>query len=571
LRQQTAPILRFVAMVVVFVGPCIPALAQTVPRVTAGRLRVELDRIIDQPQATDLYFPLYVTTAHDGSDRLFFAEKGTGPGTNVRIRVRDNATGIIRTFLNLIGEAISTSERGLLGLAFHPGYADPLSPGYRKLYTYHSVPINAGATVDFTSNVAPISHHNLVTEWQVSASDPNLVDISTRREIFREAHPSDIHNAGTLTFGPDGYLYGSIGTAPTGTLQLLTSQDNSDILGTIFRIDPLDPSLTPTSTDPISANGKYRIPANNPFVNDPTALDEIFAYGLRNPYRFSVDPVTGLVFAGDVGQGSREEVDVVPLGGNMGWPYMEGTKLGPVTMPNPAPTLVAPIAEYTHADGRAIVGGHVYRGSIPALEGKYVFGDFTDNNGNFFAGTGRLFYIDPFDAEGEINDPANIRIREIMTAPATCAQTLNSDGACTFDAVLMAFGVDDDNELYAVGIKGGKAVVYKFTDAYLLPEGDYNEDGVVDAADFTLWRDTLGQTVGFGSEADGDGSGVIDMADYDVWKMHFGETTLAGAGSSSGAGSGVPEPTTLLLAMIGFLAAGWARRRSRRRRSPDPF
>jgi glucose/arabinose dehydrogenase len=523
--------------------------AQVVPRITVGRLRIELERVVDVP-GTTMSLPLYMDTAGDGSGRFFFPEK------SARLLVRDN--GVFSTFLDLRSEAVTTGERGLLGLAFHPGYADPLSPGFRKLYTFHSVPIDTGAAVDFTSNVAPVTHHNVLTEWQVSASNPNQVDVTTRREIFREAHISDLHNAGTVTFGPDGYLYGSIGTAPFGSAQMLTAQNNSDIMGTIYRIDPLDPALTPSSTDPVSSNGKYRIPASNPFVvnnSNPNALDEIFAYGMRNPYRFSVDPDTGLVFAGDVGQGASEEVNVVPLGGNMGWPYYEGTFPGTVSPPSPPPATVAPLAQYRHTDGRAVVGGFVYRGSIPELQGKYIFGEFSWGSGSFFTTNGRLLWLDPFDELGNVKNPSEVAIHEFATGDS-CSQSL-VPGSCFLDMTLVAFGTDDDGELYAIGARDtSRSIVYKFVDAFYVPEGDYNEDQTVDDADYSVWRAAYGkapQRIGYG--ADGNADNLVDAADYVVWRKHFGESTAEpGSGNKS-----APEPSTMISVVIGFLACMWSR------------
>jgi glucose/arabinose dehydrogenase len=236
--------------------------AQT-ERVRVGRLRVELQKVVDVT-GSSLSLPLYMDTANDNSGRMFFAEK------NGRLRMLQGGT--FSTFLDLSAETYSVSESGLLGFTFHPDYADPLSVGYRKLYTYHSVAVNPSAPVDFTSNVGPIDHHNVVTEWKVDANNPNQIDVSTRREVFREAHVSDIHNAGAITFGPDGYLYGTIGAAPLGTSQQMSAQNNANIMGKMYRIDPIDPALT-SGDDPVSANGKYRIPADNPFVSDPTALD----------------------------------------------------------------------------------------------------------------------------------------------------------------------------------------------------------------------------------------------------------------------------------------------------------
>jgi glucose/arabinose dehydrogenase len=510
-------------------------------------------------------------TANDDSGRMFFAEQ-LG-----KVRVRQ-PNGTFGTFLDISSETLSANgQRGLLGMAFHPGFADPQSPGYRKFYTYHSVdPAVVPGTPDFASP-GTVSHDNLVTEWQVDANNPNVIDLSTRREVFREAHiggTGNIHSGGMLDFGPDGYLYGTIGTPPDGTALRLLSQDLTSIQGKIFRIDPLAPASNPTSTDPVSANGKYRTPANNPFVDTPSTLDEIYALGIRHAHRFGWDTANGNFFVGDVGDGAREEIDVVHAGDNFGYPYFEGNLATAIPPPVPSPTFVAPMAEYSHADGRTVVGGYVYRGSIEALQGTYIAGEFSwaiNGNQSFLCCAGRLFFTDPYDSMGELKDPADVRLQEALLDPATCADTLSPSNGCTFASTLFSLAVDDDGEIYALGSTSSKAVVYKITGAYFLPEGDYNEDGKVDAADYTVWRNTLGESVlyqpissssafeGYGSGADGDGDGVIDVDDYAIWKAHFGEFVNIGSGAGSLA---VPEPTSLLVAVFGC-AIGCAIRRVR--------
>jgi glucose/arabinose dehydrogenase len=517
-----------------------------------GNLRVEMERIVNVPFGP-LGIPVAMSMPGDGTDRMFFSEVG-GPLPSSPVRVRMLKNGQFSTFLDLTGKAWWTGETGLLGFAFHPGYADPNSPGYRKMYTYASEMPNSQVAIDFELPGSTVHHHNVLTEWQVDANNPDVVDMSTQREIFREAHIGNFHAGGMLEFGPDGYLYGSIGT-PNEVF--LSAQDNSSIFGKIYRIDPLAPALTPTSGDAISANGKYRIPASNPFVNTPNALGEIFAFGTRSPYRFSIDSETGLLFLGDVGHGRMEEVDVVGAGDNLGWPYREGT-LPLVATPNPPPQFVAPIAEYSHSDGIAVIGGYVYRGSIPALQGKYIFGDLS----YVVRGVdpGRLFWIDPYDEQGELKNLSENRIQEIALAPASCAESFNAPGDCSFDVQILSFAEGDDGELYVLGNYFNTAVVYKITGAYLLPSGDYNQDGVVDAADYSVWRDTLGSTTDLRANGNDSGAshGVIDAADYAIWKTHFGESVDTGAGGSS---VQVPEPSAG--ALLFLLLAGIASSKGR--------
>jgi glucose/arabinose dehydrogenase len=517
------------------------------PPVVASRLRVELTRVVDRPSPADLAFPTVgMAFAPGNDDRMYFLEKGNGSLTSSRIRVLEN--GVYSTFLQLSGEVDARNENGLLGMAFHPGYSDPASPGYRKLYTYHSTP--AAATPDFTTIFAA-DHDNVITEWQVDANNPLVVDPTSRREVLREAHPDYEHNAGTITFGPDGYLYGAFGTPYDDTAMALRAQNNSDLLGTVIRIDPLAPTSTPSSANPISANGKYRIPADNPFVADSSALSEIYAYGFRNPYRFSVDPVSGKLFVGDVGQNTTEEVHVVEPGGNYGWPFLQGNDPGVVPMPDPAPSLAAPIAAYDHANGTAIVGGYVYRGPLQALQGKYIFGDFSSNFFGFQA-SGKLFISDVFDAAGNLKDPSEIRVEEILTEPVTCAASINP--GCGLDTVQFSFAQDSLGNLYSLGVSASQVIVYKITGAYYLAVGDFNETGTVSAADYTVWRDALGQLVPNGQSADANGDGVVNFDDYLIWRANFGQT----AGQGTVVQPPVPEPSSLLIVLClgsGLLSA----------------
>jgi glucose/arabinose dehydrogenase len=289
-------------------------------------------------------------------------------------------------------------ERGLLGLAFHPDY-----PTNGRFYVFTSEPVQGQA--DFTTlpaGVAPLNH-SVVTEWRVTSpgSAKPAVDPNSARVLLRIDKPQSNHNGGALAFGPDELLYISLGDggagddqgpghAPEGNGQSLAP---GNVLGKILRIDPLGSN---------SANGAYGIPADNPFVGKDGA-DEIYAYGLRNPFRFSFDG-QGRLWAGDVGQGSIEEVNLIVKGGNYGWRIKEGTFLfdangtspGFVYSASPGTPagLVDPVAEYDHADGaslpparQAIIGGYVYTGSaIPALQGQYVFADYigADRTGKLF-------------------------------------------------------------------------------------------------------------------------------------------------------------------------------------------
>lgn len=353
------------------------AVAQ-LPDVPIGQVTVEVELV-----ANNLNSPVELVSANDGSGRLFIVEQGG------RVLILQNGVVSGTPFLDLSGQISSGGEKGLLGLAFHPGFSDSGSPGFRRLYTYTTETPNGVADFTVPMSGSP-DNRCVIAEWQVSPGNPNVVDPATRRDVLRFTHPQGNHNAGKIAFRPsDNYLYIGSGDGGNGndvgdghTPGLGNGQDTSNLLGKILRIDPLAPAQTPGSSDPVSANGRYRIPATNPFVTSG-GLREIFAYGFRNPYRFSFDPVGDRLIVGDVGQNAIEEVDVVENGRNYGWNRKEGSFLfnpatgGVAVDPNPDPALINPALEYDHGDGISVIGGFVYHGSaIPALSGRYVFGDY---------------------------------------------------------------------------------------------------------------------------------------------------------------------------------------------------
>lgn len=326
-------------------------------------------------------------------------------------------------------------ERGLLGVAFHPEF-----PDNGLLYTYTSEPVDGDA--DFSTMPAgeTANHQSVISEWRIPepCNAGSVVDPGSRREVLRIDEPQFNHDAGALVFGPDGKLFVALGDGGAADDQGVghvpggNGQDPSNVLGTIIRIDP-------DGSD--SANGEYGVPADNPFVDEPEFLDEIFAYGFRNPFRISFDSRTGELYAADVGQNDIEEIDTVEAGGNYGWRIKEGSfcfdaneddpgfvfECGPGDAPD---DLIDPVAEYDHDEGIAVVGGFVYRGEkIPPLRGRYVFGDFFHPG----SGSGRLLYL-------ERND----RIREL---PLADRETLGLS--------LLGFGRDASDELYVLANETG--------------------------------------------------------------------------------------------------------------------
>jgi len=441
------------------------ALAQgPLPDIQPGNIAIILD-----PIATGMAAPLYATSPPGDTSRLFVLEQ------NGLLRLIQNGTLLPTPAIDLqsrvqppLNAANANDERGLLGLAFHPGFNTATSPGFRTLYTYTSEPIPTGASPTYPVPAgAANNYQNVIAEWKMSATNANLVDPTTRREIITFGKNAGNHNGGTIAFGPDNYLYlatGDGGNAndvgpghiePGGNAQNLTTP-----LGKMLRIDPLNPSLPSVSPDPISSNGQYRIPLTNPF-RAAGQVPEIYAYGLRNPYRFAFDRANGELILADVGQNNIEEINRITLGGNYGWAVKEGDFIfnrtdGTIGARSPGTPagLIDPISgpmgtlEYDHDDGISITGGFVYRGTaIPELIGKYVFGDLALRNVPPRV-DGRLFYADL--TAGTINE---------FLLPQF------ANGMLPNGLTVHGFGEDGSGELYALVTNtppnGTGGIVYK--------------------------------------------------------------------------------------------------------------
>jgi glucose/arabinose dehydrogenase len=334
---------------------------------------------------TGLSNPVYVTNAHDGTNRLFIVELG---GV---IKVLQPGSSTPTVFLNIDPAVASGGERGLLGLAFHPQYSTN-----RRFFVYYTREPD-GAIV--------------IAEYQASATNANVAN-TAETMILTIPHPGQSnHNGGTIQFGADGYLYIGPGDGGSSNDPSNNGQNIDALLGKILRIDIDNPS----------GGLPYSSPSSNPFFGATAGADEIYAYGMRNPYRFSFDRSTGQLYVADVGQGAREEVSLVTLGGNYGWRIMEGSICTPAFnggVCTPPSNHVPPITEYSHSGGRcSITGGYVYRGSQAALPtGTYLFADYC---------TGEIFS----------------RQNGLNTSPVLLDTTMNITG----------FGEDERGELYVVG------------------------------------------------------------------------------------------------------------------------
>jgi glucose/arabinose dehydrogenase len=288
--------------------------------------------------------PVDIQQAADGTDRLFVVEQA---GT-IKVFENKSNTSTASVFLDIKSKVTAGGERGLLGLAFHPDFKN-----------------NGWFYVNYTKG-SPLT--TVIARYQSKNPAGNQADPNSETVLLTFGQPFDNHNGGSMQFGKDGYLYIGTGDGGSGGDPGNQAQNRKSMLGKILRLDVN-----------VSTKGNYGIPPDNPFAgNTEGNLPEIYAYGLRNPWKISFDTKTDLLFAADVGQNKREEINLITKGGNYGWRVKEG-----VDCYNPAANcnaagLIDPIFDYVQSAGdRSITGGYVYNGtSIPSLVGKYIYGDY---------------------------------------------------------------------------------------------------------------------------------------------------------------------------------------------------
>jgi uncharacterized repeat protein (TIGR03806 family) len=286
--------------------------------------------------------PVFATHAPDGTDRIFALEQSG----RILVFPNDPSSASAAVFLDIRSRVTASSgEEGLLGLAFDPAYT-----------------VNGLFYVHYT-RATP--HQSVIAQYRVS-TDPDAADPASEEVLLALGQPFGNHNSGMIAFGPDDMLYVGFGDGGSGGDPLAHGQDLTTLHGSMLRIDP-------------HGDSPYGIPADNPFVGGGLGVrEEIWAYGLRNPWRFSFDRQTGDLWLGDVGQGEREEVDIIAKGGNYGWNVYEGTTAFRNPQNLSATDFTQPVHDYPRSQGRAVVGGYVYRGTrLPELRGAYVYGDYT--------------------------------------------------------------------------------------------------------------------------------------------------------------------------------------------------
>jgi len=339
---------------------------------------------------------LYLTHAGDGTNRIFVVEQ------DGIVKVFENSTSVTTTkiFLNITDRVSSTgNEMGLLGLAFHPDFED-------SGYFY----------VNYTDN----NSRTIISRFEVT-SNPDSADKNSEFELLNFNQPYSNHNGGWIDFGTnDSYLYISTGDGGSGGDPQNNGQRITTLLGKILRID-------------VDGGPPYGIPPDNPFVDSTGNIrKEIYAWGLRNAWRCSFDPVTHWLWAGDVGQGAWEEVDVIENGKNYGWKVMEGFHCFSPSAGCDTTGKTLPVWEYENGGGScSITGGYVYRGpNVPSLDGKYIYGDYCS----------RKIWALEYDG---INPPTN---EFLLFSPYN----------------ISSFGVDQNNELYITTFNGNDGKIYRF-------------------------------------------------------------------------------------------------------------
>lgn len=345
----------------------------------------------------DLTFtrPVDFQVPDDGTNRVFVVEQAG----HIKVFENDADTDAAEVFLDIRDRVRDgANEEGLLGLAFHPDFAQN--------------------GVFFVDHTAADPRRTVIARYEVDPTDPNRALPESEDVILEIAQPYGNHNGGQIAFGPDGYLYISMGDGGSGGDPQDNGQDPSTLLGALLRID----------VDASSDGLAYGIPPDNPFAGgDEGFREEIYAYGLRNAWRFSFDEPTGRLWAADVGQNAYEEVDIVERGGNYGWNVMEGFHCFEPDEGCDREGLIEPIWEYSRDEGRSITGGHVYRGeAVPLLAGRYVVADYV---------SGRIWAV---SYDGSVADA-----EELMDTALA----------------IVSFGVDRDGELYVLAFDGS---IYRF-------------------------------------------------------------------------------------------------------------
>jgi hypothetical protein len=568
-------------------------------RIPTSGLKLEIRKFAQLPRdpGNVMVRPNFLTTA-PGDDRLFLMTHGynmSGVSTARVFAVDPDAPGgpqagvflPLGQVLNNVNGPIAgtiehTREGGGRTIAFHPDFATPGTPGYRKFYTAQMEKTAFGnPALPYVGPTSPSDNiaDSVIGEWTMG--NFGFPDATTYREVLRVALPWFAHPAQTVAFNPYsrpgdedyGLLYfshGDSGLETTGT-----GQNGLNVLGKVLRINPLQ-----------NGASSYTVSTTNPFTgaSDPANLvrDEVYALGFRNPNRFSWvqdDQGGAHMILSDIGDWNVEEINVVEAGGNYGWRVREGTfaqinqgenkgiGFGITNLPSNDAALndfVYPAAQYghlgtvgTHGLPTSVVGGYVIQHG--PLQGQYIFGDFPETGILLHTSLSDLLNAKTKLADGESPtslSPATIQRLGVLfdhddnpvTPPldTTMREVIRNDPAFEGgERVEIGFGQGPNGELYIINKRN--TWIYLVTNSVPADVlGDYNGNGVVEAADFVLWRKTLGSTTDLRANGDntGESAGVIDAADYQYWSADFGKTVSFGTGVAVAA---VPESTYITL------------------------
>ena len=408
-------------------------------------------------------FPVEIqNTGISGDDRLFVV----GQRGDIRVFTNDASAGATSTFLDIQSEVFFNvgQELGLLGLAFHPDYE---TNGFFYVYYTRS----AAGTPEI-----------VVERFRVDSGNPNQANKSSRQVIFSvvKNQSNSNHNGGKIAFGPDGYLYISIGDGGGGGDPRKNGQNVNTYFGSILRLDVDLNGNNPVDANGLAPEGRYEVPANNPLVGQE-GLDEIYAWGIRNTWKMSFDPPTGRLWGGDVGQNAFEEINLI-VPGNFGWSRFEGVSVYDSSVPDPG-NAIPPAFYYSRSSGdRSVTGGYVYRGSqvsstAPSIAGKYLFADYV---------SGRVWALD-------YNATTQEATRELLfRASSSSGSSIN----------VSTFGLDINGEMYFAGY-GSSGSIYK------LKDGTTGENAVA-VNGVGSWNDDLGNI-------QGEVNAIVTMPDQTVY------------------------------------------------------
>ena len=454
-----------------------------------------------------------------------------------------------------IGSLTTGNESGVRGLAFHPDFDNAGADGHRKMYvsfsrSSSSTPVGNPVLFDSPGGT---DHYTVLSEFDLDAS--GAVIAASYRELLRVEQPFGNHNSGHIGFNPTaepgsadyGKLYMAVGDGGAGDGPFDLSQNTSFAHGKILRIDPTSGATSP-----------YTTPADNPFVGQAGTVEEIWAYGLRNPHKFEWDSVTGEMYISDIGQGVVEEISIGRSGANFGWNqreggyvFVNGSTVSPLPAGHETDIYTYPVAQYDHSGtngingSSAVVSGPVYRGDdIPELTGLYFFGDFATNPGPIFAvdvddliERDDLTNINQY-ARGRLAPYEEVEIRH-NGADKDHRQFLrdvnNNQGISRTD---IRWGVDAEGEIYVLNKRDG--MVRRVAGVVGIDGGDANRDGTVDEADLSGWQGGFG-LAGDWSDGNFNAGPVTDGDDFVLWQRNSGGSIPA---------QSVPEPTTLAIALL---------------------